>query len=57
VFQAHKKTYDNDKAASRAQRGNFDAQTRPGASASFLNAICMFDADGETPPAGAISQG
>jgi hypothetical protein len=34
--------------AGRAQNGNFDAQTRPGASASFLDHICMFDADNET---------
>jgi hypothetical protein len=49
-------TYDDKKAASRAQKGNSDVQTCPGASASFLDDICMFDPEEKTPPTGAISE-
>ncbi|KAF7371462.1 HATC-domain-containing protein [Mycena venus] len=58
AFQAYKKPYDDEKAASRAQKGNSDAQARPEASASFLDDICMFDVDDddETPPTCAISE-
>ncbi|KAF7362862.1 Dimer-Tnp-hAT domain-containing protein [Mycena venus] len=56
VFQAYKKTYDDEKAASRAQEGNSDVQARPVASASFLDDICMFDADDKIPLTGAINE-
>ncbi|KAJ7889573.1 hypothetical protein B0H14DRAFT_3429578 [Mycena olivaceomarginata] len=49
-------TYDDKKAASRAQTGNSNVQARPGASASFLDDICMFDAEDKTPPTGGISE-
>jgi hypothetical protein len=41
---------------SRAQKGNSDIQAHPGASASFLDDICMFNAEDKTPPTGAISE-
>jgi hypothetical protein len=55
AYNAYKKVYDDEKAASRPQEKSLP-RPRPGSSASFLDDVCMFDADDDAPPTSTISE-
>ncbi|KAJ7742921.1 hypothetical protein B0H14DRAFT_2637603 [Mycena olivaceomarginata] len=48
AYKAYKKIYEDEKAASQAQKGKSNSQLRPGTTASFLDDIWMFGLDDET---------